>query len=489
MHDEIESHRSKGTWKLVPRPIDAKVIEGMWILKKKNDSGNTKFKARYVAKGFRQKYGVDYTETFAPVIRISSIRLMISIAAINNLHIHHIDVKTAYLNSPLNETIYMHQPYLFEQGKDLVCKLERAIYGLKQSARCWHERLSQVLHSMKFEQLQSDACIFFCRDTQTMIGFYVDDLIILSGSEHIIAEIKKNLSANFEIIDKGPLSCFLGISVTRDENGIHLSQSDFIDDLLSTHEMSNCKGISLPMATGQNLSEFDNSPLLKDKTPFQSIVGSVVYLANSTRPDIQFAVSQLCKYMACPRQAHLQAAKNLLRYLKQTKETSLSFSNKVKDDPFEIYCDADFANDEENSKSVSGVVVFNHKNAISWSTHIQQTVASSTCEAEILAMKEGVQDAIYYVNLIREITLSPDFGPIRINNDNQSAIRTIEGSGKFGNNRHYITRVNFIRDYVRQSFVKLDFVKTEAMLADGLTKPLGRTRFNDLFIKCGMRFR
>lgn len=489
MQDEFISHRQKGTWKLVPRPPNTKVIEGMWVLRKKIDDGQTKFKARFVAKGYRQRYGIDYNETFAPVIRVSSIRLLISIALLNDLHIHHVDVKTAYLNSPLTETIYMQQPYLFEEGKDLVCKLERAIYGLKQSARCWHERLSRVLHDIGFEKLNSENCIFFKRPIQMIIGFYVDDLIILARDLNILTEVKRKIAQQFDITDKGSLRCFLGINVSRSSNEFKLSQEDFVDELLLAHGMSNCKGVGTPIAADQDLSNMNDSPLLEDKQIFQSIVGSAIYLANGTRPDIQFAVGQLCKFMSQPRQAHLQAAKHLLRYLKATRNSPLIFSKNAQEQQVEIFCDADFANDKQTSKSVSGVIVFHHGNPISWSSHIQQTVATSTCEAEILAIKEGVQDAVYFVHLIREIIQSNDFGPITIYNDNQSAIRTIESNGKFSNNRHYLTRINFIRDYIRQGFIRLIYKQTEEMLADGFTKALPKAKFEQLFTRCGLGFR
>jgi hypothetical protein len=226
----------------------------------------------------------------------------------NNLLIHHVDVKTAYLNSPLEEEIYMVQPYLFEEGKDKVCKLNRAIYGLKQSAKCWNQRLTRVLIDFGFEQLKSEPCIFVHRSQLLIVGFYVDDLIILAMDSNSLNNFKDQFSTQFEVTDKGPFRCFLNIKVEFKNNEAHLTQTEFIDELLKTHRMTDCKGESTPMITGQDWHSYQESPPIEDLQVYQQIVGSLIYLANSSRPDIQFATGQLCKFMQEARQAHLQAA-------------------------------------------------------------------------------------------------------------------------------------------------------------------------------------
>ena len=159
MNDEIKAQNHNKSWTLVKRPEKTKIIDSMWVMKKKFENGSVGYKARLVAKGFTQKYGYDYSETYAPVVRISSIRILLSLALNNDMHVHHVDVKTAYLNSKLDETIYMRQPYLFEAGEEMVCRLEKAIYGLKQSARCWHKKLTSTLKELSFKHLGSDTCI------------------------------------------------------------------------------------------------------------------------------------------------------------------------------------------------------------------------------------------------------------------------------------------------------------------------------------------
>jgi hypothetical protein len=164
----------------------------------------------------------------------------------------------------------------------------------------------------------------------------------------------------------------------------------------------------------------------------------------------------------------------------------LIFRRNEERETMEVYCDTDFANSKEDSKSISGVITFHHGNAIGWSSHSQPTVSISTCESEVLAIGEGCQDAVYLIHLIRELSENKNFGPIKIFNDNQSAIRTIESGGKFKSNRHYLTKINFIRDFVKRGFIQLEFKQTDEMLADGLTKALAKTTFNELFTLCGI---
>lgn len=454
-------------------------------MKKKFENGNVRFKARLVAKGYTQKYGIDYTETLAPVMRTSSIRILLSLALNNDMYVHHIDVKTAYLNSNLNETIYMRQPYMFEAGEDKVCKLNKAIYGLKQSARCWHKRLTNTLKKLNFKHLQSDACIFTNDKRTCVIGFYVDDLIIMSKDEDEIRTIKNRLKSEFDLTDKGRLSTFLGIAIEWQSDLLKLNQTKYIEGLLIEFGMENCGTANLPTPSAFNFEKFDESPELIDRHPYQSLVGSLIYLANDTRPDIQYVTGQLCRFMSCPKKAHFQAAKRVLQYLQKTKHTTLTYHKNPKRPYMEIICDADYAKNED-SKSISGVVTFHRGNAINWCSRVQQNVAASTCEAELLSVKEGIQDAVYYKELLSELTNSYELESVRMYNDNQSAIKTIEGGGRFSANRHYINRINFVRDYIEQGYAVLTHIGTTEMLADGWTKPLGTNKFVNMFRQYGI---
>ena len=485
MDDEIKSQHASKTWSLVKRPENAKVIDSMWVLTKKHEDGYIRFKARLVAKGFAQRSGIDYTETFAPVMRSSSIRLLLSLALNNDMFVHHVDIKTAYLNSKLDKVVYMRQPYLYEEGEDLVCQLHKAIYGLKQSARCWHRRLTGALKKNGFKHVRSDTCIYTNKKHNCIIAFYVDDLVIMSKDEKEIESIKKKLKSEFEITDKGRISTFLGISIERKEDSLHMSQTKYIEDLLADFGMSDCKPESIPTPSTFKFDKVDESPFMDDKQPYQSLVGSLIYLSNATRPDIQYTTGQLCRFMSCPKQAHFQAAKRVLKYLQGTKDHKLTYRKNPSRPYMQIYCDADYANGND-SKSISGVITFHRGNAIDWCSRAQQSVAASTCEAEVLAIKEGMQDAVYYRTLLCELTGVDDLDPVDMFNDNQSALRTIDNGGSFAANRHYITRINFIRDYVEGGHADLDYIPTKEMLADGLTKALPESTFNQMFQQFGI---
>lgn len=488
MREEFDSLMQNNTWTLVKRPADAKVIESMWILKEKFEGSQTRFKARFVAKGFRQKYGVDYFETFSPVVNQSSVRLLLSHAIQNRMEVFHLDVKTAYLNSKLEETIYIAQPYLFEKGNDMVCKLNKAIYGLKQAAKCWNQHLTSVLLEMDFEQLNADHCIFANACRTSIIAIYVDDLLIITKNQTQFDMIQKRLNSHFQITNKGKASHFLGVEIRQLKDTIELSQVKFIDDLLTRFKMEQCRGVATPMTPETSIEATEQDQPCEDLHLFQSIVGSLIYLSNGTRPDIQFATNQLCKFMSNAREKHLTMAKRILRYLQRTKQNCLQFIFNPSFPKISIFSDSDFSNDKVNSKSITGLIVLHHGNLIRWASNTQDSVALSTCEAEINSVKEATADAIYFRKLIGEIERREMNTPTDLFNDNQSAIRTLESGGKWARNRHYLTKINFIRDQLRKGTIRISFVESNSMLADPLTKPLTESKLQFLFQHCGLIF-
>ena len=376
MRDEYNSLIQNGTWTLVKRPDNIKPVPCKWVLKKKYDDGEMIYKARLVAKGFSQRQGVDYFDTFSPVIRISSVRLLLSFAIHQNLYAHHIDVKTAFLNGELAEEVYMLQPPLFadDDQRDLVCRLNRSIYGLKQSARCWNDRLTQILHSFKLIQMKSDPCIFVAPNRSLIVGIYVDDMLVIAKTVDLIREFESKLAQHVNITYKGPARNFLGIEIEYIDGQMHLSQRRQINDILEEHEMDESKGKPTPMATGTELTAEPDQPELPESFGYRSVVGSLLHLANYSRPDISFAVGQLCRFMASPKESHLNAAKRVLRYLQRTKTASLIYRSIAGETC--IYNDADYNNSEE-SFSTSGVCVFHMGNLVNWMSQ-RQTIVTIT---------------------------------------------------------------------------------------------------------------
>jgi len=276
--DEMKSLEKMKTWELVPRTPDMSVVKCKWIFKIKYDgNGNVeRHKARLVAKGFTQKHGIDYTETFSPVVRFETLRYLFAIAASNNWNIQQMDVKTAFLNGELNETIYMEQPEGFVKDRGKVCLLKKSLYGLKQAPRCWNEKFRNFMKISKFSQSTADPCLFILheKDEMVVVALYVDDLVI-TGNEKLIKWTKSKLSEHFDMKDLGDIKYILGIQVSRDSNGIYLSQSTFVTRVLEKFNMSECK----PNGTPAIAPTKDDSELFTDSTLYMQAVGSLNYLA------------------------------------------------------------------------------------------------------------------------------------------------------------------------------------------------------------------
>lgn len=245
-------------------------------------------------------------DTYAPVIRSSSIRLLLSFALKNDLHVHHLDVKNAYLNSLLKKEIYIEQPYHYEKKtKDnLVCKLNKAMYGLRQAARCWNETLNAIMNELGLHQFVSEECVYASKGNQLLVGAYVDDLIVISASEKIIENFKKRLIEKVRITDNGNLTKFIGIDVARTSDGLELSQHDLIQELIDNCGLQEANGSPSLIAPGMKLDIQDDDQPCDDVKEYQSIIGSLMYIAGCTRPDIQFVANQLGKYMSRPMEKH-----------------------------------------------------------------------------------------------------------------------------------------------------------------------------------------
>jgi Reverse transcriptase (RNA-dependent DNA polymerase) len=297
--DEYDALIKNGTWTLTTLPEGRQAISYKWIFKHKlNQAGEViRFKARLVARGFRQAYGIDYLDTFTPVAKLASLRILLTIAAMEDLEIHQMDIVTAFLLGDLEEHIYMDQPEGFEQeGKDgerLVYKVRRGLYGLKQSARNWYRKLRRYLESIGFIRCHADHCIYFNSATGVIIAVWVDDLTILGRTVDIINSVKKNLTDTFEMKDLGELEYFLGIQVIRDRagHGIHINQSRYISMILNRFSMLESNPVSAPMAIGTVLHKSIPGDRLIDAKVYQSIVGSQMYAMLGTRPDIAFTIS------------------------------------------------------------------------------------------------------------------------------------------------------------------------------------------------------
>ncbi len=329
---EYDSLLENETWDLVPLPKGRKTVDCKWVFKvKRNADGSVeRYKARLVAKGFTQKFGVDYDETFSPVVRFESVRTIVALAAHMGMKLHQMDVTTAFLNGTLNEEIYMKQPEGFVVNENQVCKLKKSLYGLKQSPRCWNEALHKELCALNYNQSDSDPCIYV-KKTQTSLVFlavYVDDIILASKSDNELQHLKKELAERFKMRDLGPLHYFLGVKVEQKESSILLQQEKYIEKMLEKYEMKDANPVATPMDPNVKMAKSTTESNLANQQLYQSAVGSLLYVAIATRPDVSAAVSQVAKFCSAPSTEHWTAVKRIFRYLKGTKQLGLVYTRK-----------------------------------------------------------------------------------------------------------------------------------------------------------------
>ena len=488
--EELNSHEKMATWTLVPPSNDSQqnIVDCKWIFKRKtNEFGEiSRYKARLVARGFSQQYGVDYHETFAPVVRLNTFRSLIALAVHKNMVVHQMDVKTAFLNGDLNETVYMKQPPgMEEQGKEnWVCKLNRSIYGLKQSSRQWNIKFKEVLEELGFTQSMKDTCLYFKKDPLVFISIYVDDTVIAAESLAAVEDVKKQLAENFEMCDIGRLRQILGMKIDHGDNGeISLSQENYIRTLLKRFKLEDMKIYSTPSehcVTLRKHGEGETSELVNQQL-YQSMVGGLMYCAIQTRPDIQYAVNIAARFCSKPNKHHMTAVKRIFGYLKGTVDFELKYEHC--EEGFCGYSDADFARDIDDRKSTTGYMFKLSGGAISWYSGKQKSVSVSTANAEYIALGEAAREGLFFKQLFAEMGVEID---IEIFEDNQAAIAIAKNPVYYSKQKHIDVQYHFIRELVQSKQIKLTYCPTETMTADLFTKPLVRSRFQHFRNELGL---
>ena len=343
MKKEIGSLHENNVWELVELPADRKAVGSKWVFKVKTDANGSieRCKVRLVAQGCSQQEGLDYDETFSPVVRSESVRSIIALAAMNDLKLHQMDITTAFLHGDLEEEVYMKQPEGFvAQGQEnLVCRLKKSIYRLKQSPRCWNQALDAQLKAMGFKQSFSDPCIYISTtDSLLILAVYVGDIVLAGKSEQTIANVKTKLGERFRVKDMGEFHYFLGVNVKQNlETGkIWIGQSFYAQTVLKKFGLENCKPAATPVATGTKLLKATEDSEFVDATLYQSAVGMLLYLSGWTRPDITFAVSNVARFCSKPTKEHWVAVKRILRYLKGTIDYGLTYSKNGENDDKDI---------------------------------------------------------------------------------------------------------------------------------------------------------
>jgi len=369
MLDEMTSIEASGTWKLVDAPPRVKPIGLKWVYKTKKDATGviTKHKARLVAKGYVQQQGIDFEEVFAPVARLESVRLLLAHAATQGWALHHMDVKSAFLNGVLQEQVYVEQPpgFVLRGHESKVLHLVKALYGLRQAPRAWYAKLDSSLIELGFQRSTSEHAVYLrgAGEHRLIVGVYVDDLVITGGNNDIITKFKEEMKAKFKMSDLGLLRYYLGLEVTQSEAGITVCQSTYAARILESAGLTGCNPSHTPMEPRLKLSKFSTAPSV-DPTMYRSIVGSLRYLVNS-RPDLAYSVGYISRFMENPTTEHLSAVKRVLRYVAGTLHFGCRYRRKTRAQ-LVGYSDSDLAGDIDTRKSTTGVVFFLGGNVITW---------------------------------------------------------------------------------------------------------------------------
>jgi hypothetical protein len=482
MKKEFESLKATGTWRLVQLPKGAHPVGGKWVFKtKRNEKGEIiEFRARWVAKGYSQKPGVDYLETYAPVARMASIRAVLSLAAKENWELANMDVNSAFLNSHITEEVYVVQPNGFEEtgpnGEKLVCRMQKCLYGLKQAPRNWNAVIDAWMVSYGFAISAADPCVYVYHSNLStlVVMLWVDDLIIAGSNQKTLSDFKSAISRRFKMKDLGELTWILGMEVKRDrvKGTIEITQKAYIELMLQRFGMEDCKPIGTPIEG--YLQRTENVGPNQD---YMSLVGSLLYAAIVTRPDIAYAVQALGRHMQNSTDEHYSAGKRILRYLQGTKELGLKYGGSSNEEGVEVigFADADWGSDKDTRRSVTAYVFMLGGAAISWGSKLQPTVALSTSEAEYMAASSAVQEAMHLRLLMRSLGYEKQ-GYTVIYEDNQGAVGLSENPILHKRSKHIDIKYHYVRERVSAGDVKLIYITTEEQLADLLTKPLLKPR-------------
>ena len=487
MEEELNQFARNDVWYLVPRPKNTNVIGTKWIYKNKTDNeGNVvRNKARLVAQGYTQVEGIDFDETFAPVARLESIRLLFAVACHLNFKLHQMDVKTAFLNGVLQEEVYVEQPKGFEDPHfpNHVYKLKKALYGLKQAPRAWYDRLSTHLLSKGYTRGIVDKTLFVKRNNShfTIAQVYVDDIVFGSTSDDEVKAFTHVMSNEFEMSLMCELTYFLGLQVYQKDDGLFFSQSKYAKDLVKKFGLEDCKIAKSPMSTSVSL-QHNPSEKCVDQTLYRSMIGSLLYLTAS-RPDISYSVGVCARFQSDPKESHLHAVKRIIKYVLGTFDFGIFYT---KDTNISIvgFCDADWGGNKDERKSTSGGCFYVGNNLVSWHSKKQTCISLSTAEAEYIAAGSCCTQLLWMKNMLKDYGFPQSTFDLYC--DNTSAIQIAKNPVQHTKTKHIDLRYHFIRDLVEKTTLALLYIPTEKQLADIFTKALDVIRFTDLRMSIGV---
>jgi hypothetical protein len=492
---------------VIPTPPKTFPVGFKWVFIRKRNENNevVRYKARLVAQGFTQRPGIDFNETYSPVMSGITFRYLISLAIQNHLSMQLMDVVTAYLYGSLDSEIYMKVPDgipIPNKGanRNMYCvKLKRSLYGLKQSGRMWYNRLSEYLLQKGYSNNDDCPCVFIKRSSTgfCIISVYVDDLNII-GHARDVDEARDHLKTEFEMKDLGKTKFCLGLQIEHLHSGILVHQSAYVQKILEKFNMDKAHPIKTPMVVRSLDLEKDvfrpreeGEEILGSEFPYLSLIGALMYLANSTRPDIAFAVNLLARHSAAPTRRHWTGGKQILRYLNGTKDLGLFF-RKTNDPTLIGYADAGYMSDPHNARSQTGFAFLHGGTVISWKSSKQTLVATSTNHSEIIALYEASRECVWLRRMINHIERSCGLGssesPTIIYEDNAACISQMQtGYIKSNITKHIAPKLFYPHELQLSGEINILPTKSCDNLADLFTKSLPTSSFEKCVKGIGMR--
>ncbi|KAJ1039781.1 hypothetical protein NDA10_006566 [Ustilago hordei] len=448
---ELEGLEAMGTWEVVHQPPGVPLVDSKVVLRLKLDTDGipVKHKARLVARGFTQREGIDYQETFSPVAPLGAIRAILALAVQNNWEVHALDITMAYLNSTLKEAIYMKPPEGSGVAPGKVYKVVKGLYGLKQSGREWNQEFDRSLRRMGFFQVECAPCIYTKGQGEDMaiVVIYVNDTLVIAPRLETVLKVKKQIGQRWKMEDSG-----------------------YIDQVLAKHLDKCTKPTMVPM---QSIPEGTLVASAAQQREYPVIVGKLLWVANSTQPDLSLTVGVLARHMCEPSQEHYQAAQRVLRYLKSTRQVGLVYRASESQEPLVAHSDANWASDATiQRRSTSGSVALVYGNPVAWKSATQKCVSLSAVEAEFIAATEATREVLFLKQLLRSIGIATDTPTVY--SDNTGCIQVSKDPAQHWKLKHIDTKYHFVRNNVQEGRVQIKYVDTTRNLADVLTKPIGR---------------
>jgi len=495
IHEELATLHAAGTWTLEHAPPGANVIRSKWVFKAKKDASGKviRYKVRLVAQGFSQVEGVNYFDTYAPITRLASSRVVIAMANHLGLELHQVDIKGAYLNGKLmdDEVLYMrHPPGYHEDASGRVLRLCKSLYGLKQAGRQWYQKFTSILSTLGFQQCKVDQAVFYkhCKTPHVfiVIAMHVDDCTIAMSSVAAVDAFKAGLRKHVEVTDLSELHWMLGIEVRRDCAGgtVHLSQCSYIDSILRRYSFNDVKPVSTPFDTQVRLT-LEQAPAdaaeftVMHDVPYREAVGVLNWAALATCPDIAFAVATVARFSANPGMAHWTAVKQIFRYVTGTRNLWLTYGKTHR--TLVGYADAD-GSMTKDCRAITGYAFLIDGRAMSWSSKKQEIVSLSAMESEYVVATHGMKEALWLCNLLAE-AFEPIMDMTTLFSDNQSAIALTWDHQFHLHTKHIDVRYHFIHWVVENGALRLVYCPTADMVADALTKALPSLKVKH-FAKC-----